>query len=146
MRYRSYVKWMDTDYARVAHYQRFLSWVDDGFQTWCNARGILFKEQIDQGIGWPLVDVSIQYFRPMTLEDEVLVTMALKDVSAKGMTLDFTISRSDGKTAAQGYLKRRFISQHDMHGSEASLDVQSILDEMQQEDADLELGQLPKQQ
>jgi len=146
MRYRCHVKWMDTDYARVAHYQRFLSWVDDGFQAWCNARGISFKEQIDHGIGWPLVDVSIRYLRPMTLEDEVLVSMVLEDVSSQGMTLDFTIARSDGKIAARGHMKRRFVSQHDMQGSDASLDLQAKLKAMRQEDADSELGGSPTAQ
>lgn len=131
---------MDTDYARVAHYQRFLSWVDDGFQAWCNARGISFKEQLDQGIGWPLVDVRIQYHRPLTLEDEILVSMVLKDVSAQGMTLEFTIFRADGKAAADGYLKRRFISQSDMKGREATTALLTTLGNMEQEEADLELN------
>jgi YbgC/YbaW family acyl-CoA thioester hydrolase len=131
---------MDTDYARVAHYQRFLSWVEDGFQAWCNARGISFKEQLDQGIGWPLVDVRIQYYRPLTLEDEVLISMVLKDVSAQGMTLEFTIYRSDEKVAADGYLKRRFISQADMKGREATTSLLATLSKMEGEEADLELN------
>ena len=139
MRYRCFVKWMDTDYARVAHYQRFLSWVDDGFQIWCNGRGISFKEQLDQGIGWPLVDVRIEYHRPVTLEDEILVSMALKDVTAQGMTLEFEIFRSDGKLSAEGYLKRRFISQQDMKGRDASAALVASLSEMQREDPDSEL-------
>ncbi len=140
MRYRSRVKWMDTDYARVAHYQRFLDWVDDGFQAWCNARSIFFKEEVDQGIGWPFVDVRIEYQRPITLEDEIVVTMILKDVSARGFTLTFSISKADGVIVAQGYQKRRFVSQRDLKGSDAKSDVLSILTEMQNEEADAEIG------
>lgn len=140
MQYRCRVKWMDTDYAQVAHYQRFLDWVDDGFQAWCNARGLFFKEQVDQEIGWPLVDVGIQYQSPVTLEDELVVTMVLKDVSPRGTTLDFIISKTDGTVAARGHQKRRFVSQRDLKGSEAAAEALTILIQMQGEEADAELG------
>ena len=131
---------MDTDYARVAHYQRFFDWVDDGFQAWCNARGLSFREQVDRGIGWPLVDIGIQYRNPVTVEDDLLVEMVLREVSDRGMTLEFEISRADGALAAKGYQKRRFVSQHDLRGSEVNAEALSILSQMQDEEVGAELN------
>ena len=110
--FRHRLTWMDVDYARVAHYLRYNVWVDDAFHGYLFERGFYIKEFMEQGYGLPYVSNSCRYFRPLTLEDEVEIQLAVTNLDDKGFTLRYRIVKvGDDAPAAEGEIVRRCVQQ-----------------------------------
>ena len=107
-RYR--LTWMDVDYARVVHYLRCYVWVDEAFHGYLYERGFHIREVVDAGFGLPYLNSTCRYMRPLTLEDEVEIHVAVVKSDAKGFTLKFSINKvGDDTVAVEGELVRRCI-------------------------------------
>jgi len=67
---------------------------------------------MEQGFGLPYLGSSCRYFRPLTLEDEVEIHLAVANLDAKGFTLRYRIAKAgDTAPAAEGEFLRRCIQQ-----------------------------------
>lgn len=103
---------MDVDYARVALHLRYYVWVDEAFHGYLYEQGFHVREFMEQGYGLPYLGTSCRYFRPLTLEDEVEVQLAVTNLDDKGFTLRYRIVKAgDTAPAAEGEIVRRCVRQ-----------------------------------
>lgn len=110
--FRRRLTWMDVDYARVALYLRHYVWVDEAFHGYLFEHGFHIREFMEQGYGLPYLGSSCRYFRPLTLEDEVEIQLAVTNLDAKGFTLRYRIVKvGDDAPAAEGEIVRRCVQQ-----------------------------------
>ena len=110
--FRHRLTWMDVDYARVAHHLRYYVWVDEAFHGYLYEQGFHVREFMEQGYGLPYLGTSCRYLRPLTLEDEVEIQLAVTILDARGFTLRYRIVKvGDAAPAGEGEIVRRCVQQ-----------------------------------
>ena len=82
------VYWEDTDAGGVVYYANYLKFLERGRSEWLRALGVdQPRLRADRGLQFAVVSVTVDFLRPATLDDEVLVTAALAKLS--GATIEF---------------------------------------------------------
>jgi acyl-CoA thioester hydrolase len=82
------VYWEDTDAGGVVYYANYLKFLERGRSEWLRALGVdQPRLRAERGLQFAVVSVTVDFLRPATLDDEVLVTAALAKLS--GATIEF---------------------------------------------------------
>lgn len=100
----------DIDFARMAFYGHYFSWIEKAMEQWFHAKGLYYRELVgERGIGVPIVEAHCRYTAPVQVEDVLEVRVALREVTRRGFRIEFDMIRQgDDVRVADGYLVRRF--------------------------------------
>ena len=101
------VRWVDTDIAGVMHYSNFLRYFEACEEEFYRSLGITLSTiRVEYGIMLPRVEAYCVYKAPCRFDDQIEVTLSVREISDKTITYDFQLQRNrDGRLAAEGYLK-----------------------------------------
>ncbi|MGA1525655.1 MAG: acyl-CoA thioesterase, partial [Planctomycetota bacterium] len=75
--HRLRVRYGETDRMGVAHHSSYVAWFEETRTEWMRASGLSYRAMEDGGLRLPVVRVDIEYHRPVTYEDEVLIDTAV---------------------------------------------------------------------
>ena len=101
------VHWVDTDAAGVMHFSNFFRCFEACEEAFYRSISLPLTEVRDRhGILLPRVEVHCEYKAACRFDDVIDLTLRIREVAEKTITYDFQVTRrSDGKVAADGYVK-----------------------------------------
>jgi acyl-CoA thioester hydrolase len=101
------VHWVDTDVAGVMHFSNFFRYFEACEQEFYRSISLPLTEIRDRyGVMLPRVEAHCQYKAACRFDENIDVSIRVREVAEKTITYDFEMSRkSDGKVAAEGYVK-----------------------------------------
>ena len=90
----------DTDASGWVHFPNIFRYVELAEHTFLSSRGIVVFDR-NEG-GWPRVNVSADFKRPLQLGDRIEVLLGISRIGAASVTWDFEVIGGDGELAASG--------------------------------------------
>ena len=103
-RYRVY--WEDTDAGGVVYHARYLNFMERARSDWLLALGF---PQVDlrehQGCLFVVTSVTMNFFAPARLEDELAVSVAVEALRAASMTMLQQVRRGDGRVLVEASIE-----------------------------------------
>lgn len=99
-RQRIEVAFGDTDASGWMHFPNIFHYFEAAEHAFLRSRGLLVFAR-DQG-GWPRVNVTCDYQRPLLCGDVVEVQLAIDRIGASSLTWRFEVVSASGETAAAG--------------------------------------------
>ena len=91
------VYWEDTDAGGVVYHAGYLRFMERARSEWMRALGVdqmAYKQAT--GLAFMVRDMHIDFLRPALLDDELSVTVAVKERRAASILFAQTISKADG--------------------------------------------------
>jgi acyl-CoA thioester hydrolase len=93
----------DTDQMGVVYYANYLRWFEKGRSEFLRQIGLPYKTIEEQGLHFPVTDVSCRYFRSARYDDVITIATQLTSVGRATLNFDYTISREgDSSSLASG--------------------------------------------
>ncbi|MBF7084298.1 acyl-CoA thioesterase [Desulfallas sp. Bu1-1] len=132
MGYQYRVSFSDIDYGRILFYGKVYSIVEKASEEFYLEHGIDLRDLIGKRhIGVPLVESRCQYISPMKYLDVVNVDLGAVDLTRKGFRLLFNLSvLPEGRLAAAGYLKFRFVNTKEFKGIEIPHEIEKLFSKL----------------
>jgi len=97
------VRFGECDPAGVVYYPVFFHWFHELMECWFERHlGRSYAECV-QTIGFPAKETKAEFFRPCALGEELCLTMYLRRLSARSMTIAISIEGS-GSIKAKGHV------------------------------------------
>jgi YbgC/YbaW family acyl-CoA thioester hydrolase len=93
---REYVRWEDIDAAGIINYQAYLRFFGLAEVELFRSCGLAYKTLFDDlGIFLPRVHVECDFFRPVVLDELLIVDAFFERIGARSIHLKFDVKRSD---------------------------------------------------
>jgi acyl-CoA thioester hydrolase len=92
------VNFYETDQAGIVHFSNFYRYMEEAEHAMWRAGGMSIAER-DATVGWPRVQASFEYFRPLRFDDEFEILMRVTEISEKRIRYSCTLSRENTKIA-----------------------------------------------
>lgn len=89
----------DTDQMGVVYYANYLRWFEKGRSEFLRQIDLPYKTIEEQGLHFPVTEVSCRYFRSARYDDVITIATQLASVGRATLNFDYTISR-EGDSAA----------------------------------------------
>jgi len=100
------VYWEDTDAGGVVYHASYLRFMERARTEWLRAQGIdqsTFKETT--GLAFLVREMRIDFLKAALLDDELRVTVAVKERRAASILFDQTIDRADGTSLIRAQVR-----------------------------------------
>jgi YbgC/YbaW family acyl-CoA thioester hydrolase len=101
------VLFYETDMAGVVHFSWFFRYLEEAEHAMWREAGVSIAG--GDGIGWPRIEASCEYFRPLKFEDEFEVHLRIIGKDARTIRYEGTIT-ANGTTVARGQIAVRCVS------------------------------------
>lgn len=99
--HRNRVAFADTDASGWVHFPKFFRFAEEAEHAFLRERGLLVFDRA-QG-GWPRVNVSCDFLRPLLFGDEVETRLTIQRVGTSSIAWGFEIVHlASGETSARG--------------------------------------------
>ncbi len=107
--YTRRVEFADTDAAGLMHFSNFFRFMESAEHAFLRSLGHTVHQLDDDGhIGFVRVHAECDYRRPLRFEDEVDITLTVRDVNTKSIVYDFAFrphnAPADAEALATGSL------------------------------------------
>ena len=103
------VRFYDTDEMGVAHHANYFRWFENGRVEFLRAIGITLGEMVDDGILFPIVEVSAKYFHPAKFDDEIEIETTGVNMTKAKWDFSYKVRRvSDGEILVEGFSRNVF--------------------------------------
>ncbi|EAX47757.1 thioesterase superfamily protein [Thermosinus carboxydivorans Nor1] len=110
---RDKVRFVETDMMGVVHHSNYFRWFEMGRVEYLRQAGIYLLDLMDQGILFPITDVSCQYRASARFDDYILIETELVEVSRVKMVFAYRVVReADGVLLATGRTQNVFTDQN----------------------------------
>ena len=97
------VKFFDTDVMGVAHHSNYIRWFETGRVEFLRAIGIDLNEMMNDGILFPIVEVSAKFHAPARFDEELEIETTAEALTKAKMKFNYSIRRcGDEKILAEG--------------------------------------------
>ena len=96
----------DTDQMGVAYYANYLKWFEIGRTELLRQIGIPYTSIEENGLRFPVIEVSCRYFRPSRYDDAITIETILTSLGRATLTFSYRLLRKeDGELIASGWTK-----------------------------------------
>lgn len=122
------VAFAETDASGRVHFTSILRWAEEAEHEVLRQRGVTIASGDE---GWPRVQVSCDYLRPLTFGEEVLIEVQLVEIGSTSLTWRFCVLNQAEEKAAKGSLVTVWVA----GGSKSQIDeatrkrLQAVLEE-----------------
>lgn len=97
------VKFFDTDVMGVAHHSNYIRWFETGRVEFLRAIGIDLNEMMNDGILFPIVEVSAKFHAPARFDEELEIETTAEALTKAKMKFNYAIRRcGEEKILAEG--------------------------------------------
>jgi YbgC/YbaW family acyl-CoA thioester hydrolase len=88
------VEFYETDLAGITHFSNFYRWMESAEHAFLRDRGIVLHQE---GIGWPRVNASADFRKPIKFGDLVRVTVSIAELKTRSVrySFEFRVNESD---------------------------------------------------
>jgi acyl-CoA thioester hydrolase len=100
------IYWEDTDAGGVVYHANYLRFMERARTEWLRAQGIdqqAFRDST--GLAFVVRDMQLEFLKPARLDDELQVTVAVKERRAASMLFTQEIGRVDGMLLIRAQLR-----------------------------------------
>ncbi|WP_449429293.1 tol-pal system-associated acyl-CoA thioesterase [Rhodanobacter umsongensis] len=100
------VYWEDTDAGGVVYHAGYLRFMERARSEWMRALGVdqsAFKQAT--GLAFMVRDMRIDFLKPALLDDELCVTVEVKERRAASILFAQTITRADGSSLIRAQVR-----------------------------------------
>ena len=93
------VEFYETDLAGISHFSNFYRWMESAEHAFLRERGIELHEG---GIGWPRVNASADFKRPIKFGDLIRITVSIAELRTRSVrySFEFRVNESEEVHAA----------------------------------------------
>lgn len=106
---RDRVRFVETDMMGVVHHANYFRWFEMGRVEYLRQAGISLLDMMDNGILFPITDVSCSYRASARFDDCVAVETAMAGLSKAKMVFTYRVVReADGALLATGRTQNAF--------------------------------------
>ena len=95
------IPFYDVDMAGMVWHGHYLKYFEVARSALLDGIGYNYREMIETGVLWPVIDSSTRYIRPLFLDQEVLVSAALREFQLR-MVIDYRILDEQGVVYSKG--------------------------------------------
>ena len=95
----------EPDLAGIVHFASFFPYMEDCEHSFYRSLGHSVTNMVDNNdvnIGWPRVNVSCEYLKPIRFEDEFEIQLIVSDVTDKTIKYEFNFFDDDNRLLAKG--------------------------------------------
>ena len=93
------VQFYETDAAGIVHFSNFFRYMEEAEHEMWRTAGLTIAQR-GSDIGWPRVNVSFEYFRPLRFEDEFEAHIRIVEIAEKRIRYTCTLTSGDVKVAS----------------------------------------------
>jgi acyl-CoA thioester hydrolase len=93
-RYTRQVKFYETDLAGVVHFSNYFRYMEEAEHALWRAAG-LTVDRAGADLGWPRVNATFDYKRPLFFEDQFVIVVRVHAVTQRTIQYSFTVLRDD---------------------------------------------------
>lgn len=105
-KHRLRVRYCETDRMGVAHHGSYVAWFEEARTEWLRARGKSYRELEDEGTLLQVTELTVQYVRSTTYDDELIVATSELERGKASITLGYAVTfAADGALVATGTTK-----------------------------------------
>ncbi len=83
------VQYYETDMMGVTHHANYIHWMEEARIDFLDQIGFPYKRMEDEGILSPVKSLQVNYLKPCTFDDEVEITVGIKDFNGVVMTITY---------------------------------------------------------
>lgn len=110
-RTRIRVRFSEVDAMQVVWHGEYVRYFEDGRQAFGREYGFDYNDFFDNGFTTPIVELNVQYKRPLTFGEEAIVETRYIATEAAKIVFDYTVYRAaDMSIAATGSSVQDFIN------------------------------------
>ncbi|MFT6863371.1 MAG: acyl-CoA thioester hydrolase [Akkermansiaceae bacterium] len=97
------VEFYETDLAGITHFSNFYRWMESAEHAFLRERGVALHEG---GIGWPRVNASADFKKPIKFGDVIRVRVAIAELRTRSVryAFEFRVNDSDDLHATGGMI------------------------------------------
>ena len=100
---RRKVHFYETDGMKVAHHANYFKWFEEARVEYMRAGGLSLNDLMDQGVVFPIMEVSAKYLLPAQYDDYLLIRTYLREVDRAKLVFEYEVYReSDGALLTVG--------------------------------------------
>ncbi|PIE45712.1 MAG: 4-hydroxybenzoyl-CoA thioesterase [Gammaproteobacteria bacterium] len=100
------VPFYDIDAMHIVWHGHYVKYFEDARCTLLDSIGYNYMDMEKSGYGWPVIDLRIQYVRPLKFGQEIIIKAALKDIEY-GLHIGYNIvDKNSGQRLTKGYSKQ----------------------------------------
>jgi len=103
------VQFYETDMAGIVHFSWFFRYMEEAEHAMWREAGLSIAG--GAGVGWPRVEASFEYFRPLKFEDEFEVHLRIVGKDARTIRYEAVISK-DATRVAVGRIAVKCVSRN----------------------------------
>ena len=101
--HRVRVRYCETDRMAVAHHGSYVAWFEEARTEWMRARGKTYRQLEDEGNLLQVVELVVNYHKPLDYDDVVAVEVRVVDPGKAALTIAYRCERErDGALCATG--------------------------------------------
>lgn len=95
--HRLRVRYCETDRMGVAHHGSYVAWFEEARTEWFRSRGRSYRQMEEEGAFLQVVDMKIRYLKPTTYDDELLISLRVKERKKVAVTMEYEVRRADNQ-------------------------------------------------
>jgi len=102
---RRKVVFSETDLAGIAHFSSFFPYMEDCEHSFYRSLGYSVTNMLDDdgiNIGWPRINVSCEYLKPLHFEDEFEIQLLVSEITNKTIKYEFNFFDDEKALLAKG--------------------------------------------
>jgi len=89
------IPFYDIDMAGIAWHGHYFKYFELARCDLLDAIGYNYRQMIETGVLWPVIDTSVRYLNPLTLDQEVVVTARLMEWELR-LVIEYTVRDGNG--------------------------------------------------
>ena len=102
--YKRRVKFYETDGMKVVHHANYLRYFEEARVEYLREGGLDLNELMDEGIVFPIVEVSVKYHQSAHYDEVLLVKTYLRRVDRARLDIDYeVVSEKTGMLLTTGH-------------------------------------------
>lgn len=94
------IRFADEDHARIVYYPRFFHFFHEAFEEMFEARGVPYRQCLDEGVGWPAVHAEADYKQPVRFGDTLSIEVRVAKLGETSATFEYRGTRVGEDTPA----------------------------------------------
>lgn len=102
------VRFSEVDAMAIAWHGRYLQYFELASEELARSVGLSYEDYFAADLRAPLVQVHVDYHRPVTLGEEIAIQARLVWTDAARLNIEYTIQTEGGETAATGFTVQMF--------------------------------------
>lgn len=107
--YKHVVQYYETDKMGITHHSNYIRWMEEARIDFLRQIGWDYARLESDGIISPVVEASCRYKKSTTFEDEIFITVAVKEYKGLKLVLAYEMKDAEGKTVATAESEHCFV-------------------------------------